>query len=694
MGFLNGILLFGIIGTLVPLLIHLFQRRKTLRMDFPSLRFLRELNQRQMRRLNLRRILLLIIRMLLVAVVAFALARPTLRGGLARVFPEDAPRSVALIIDRSASMTLRTEAGSLGEIAIKRAREVLESMDAGDEVRLYALEEDLFDLSGEPVPPTLALSLLDEWREGQGSTRLRAGLSRAMKELAERPHPLKEIFLISDFAEGALDSARLPDPEDLRIYALPLAGNAPSNGSLLGLRRPLRPVLAGRPFALGLSAGGMGSAASFSADLEIGGKHRGSLGVNAAAGGTVETQLNLSLETAGLMEGWWRKPRDRFPLDDALPFLLSVESRLEALLLVPTGPSELAEHLARALDPYDGRGRARLALGLIRQSTETLTATDLEGRHLVILAGGANLEMAAAEALTAFVKRGGGLIIFPDPSSTLQLARILLPRLDGPRSLESFEGDVLRLGIFEEDHPIFAELGDAHRRILTEQPFYRAYRCEPGSWRVPLRFEGGAPALLSWKLEAGRVRLVLFDASPEGGELSWSSMFLPLVQEMAQEAAGAQQPEPLRVGDPLSFPMSSAPGEGIHLELHAPDGRKIVPRLDLKSYPLRAVIDRADRVGIWRLMEISMAGTRELGLAAVLLPPEESLLEAMPADNLPALMGLPELRVVHPEDSLDAALRAGHFGKEIAVTLLILATLLMLLELWLGRRGPEGEGRI
>jgi len=690
MGFLNGILLFGIAGTLVPLLIHLFQRRKTLRMDFPSLRFLRELNRRQMRRLNLRRLLLLLVRMLLVAVVAFALARPTLTGGLASVFSEDAPRSVALIIDRSGSMNLRSEEGSLEDVALARAREILAGMDSGDELRLYALEEDLFDLGGEPIPPLLARGLLDSWRPGEGPTRLRFGLSRAMRELALRPHPLKEIFLLSDFAEGSIDSARLPEAGDLRVYALPLAGGPPPNGSLLGLRRPLRPILAGRPFELGVMGTGKGDLSSYSADLELGGKHRGSVAVEAAAGGVAETTLKLSVEEAGQVEGWWRKAPDRFPLDDALPFVLAVAPRLRVLLLESPGSSELADYLARALDPYEGRKAGRLGLDLARASAETLTAPELEDRHLVVLAGGAELSAGGLEALVDFVERGGGLILFPDPKGAPRLARGLLPKLGGPRSLEAVAGELMRLGRFRAEHPIFSELGETHLRILAEQPFYRVYRCEDGPWQAPARFEDGRPALLAWPRRQGRVRLVLFDASPEGGELPWSSMFLPLMQEMAQEAAGVQQPKGLRVGDELSFPLRSEPPEGSHLELLAPDGREIAARLVRDGAP-RAVLDRADQAGIWRLSEATPTGARRLGLVAVSPPAEESRLEPLPADSLPILMGLPSLRIIQPGQSIESALRAGQFGKEIAPKLLVFALLLMLLELWLGRRGPGGE---
>jgi len=691
MGFLNSILLFGIAGTLVPLLIHLFQRRKTLRMDFPSLRFLRELNQRQMRRLNLRRILLLIVRMLLVATVAFALARPTLKGGLAAVFPEDAPRSVALLIDRSGSMSLRSEEGSLEEMALARAGEILDRLDAGDELRLYAMEEGLFDLGGGPLTPDLARDLLADWRPGAGPTRLRTSLSEAMETMAGRPHPLREVFLISDFAASALDSARLPAAGDLRIYALPVSAPAAGGGSLLGLRRPLRPVLAGRSFTLGVNARGT---EDFSADLELDGRHRGSVGLSPGAAGDARAEIALNLDGSGLLEGWWRKPRDRFPLDDSLPFLLSMETSLRALLLSSPGGEAPSAALKRALDPYEGRGSSRLAFRLREAGLDSFGSEDLSDVHLVILTGGAGLEAGGAEALLAFVQRGGGLLIFPDAEGARNLARQLLPRLGGPRALESFEDDVLHLAEFDEAHPIFSELGDAHRRILGEQALYRAFRCEAGPWVVPMRFEGGAPALLAWSREAGRVRLALFDAGPGGGDLPWSSMFLPLIQEMAQEAAGAQQPEGHQVGDELAFSLREVPGEDIRLEILSPEGRVLPPRLDTRRFPPRAVLDRADEVGHWKLREISSAGTRTLGTMAVQAPSSESLLRALPADSLSRLLGLPELLVVAPGEDLQATLRAGHFGKEISATLLLIATVLMLLELWLGRRGPAGEGRI
>jgi len=697
-GFLNGLLLFGALGALVPLIIHLLERRRVPRLAFPSLRFLRELNRRQTRRLRWQRLLLLALRMLLVALVAFALARPTLLGALASLFPEDAPRAVALLVDNSASMALQTESGSLREVALARAGAVLDQLGEQDEVFLYAVETEAVDLGGGPLTPALARELLAGWPAREGAARPRAALAAAMADLATRPQPRREIYLISDFAAATLDTAALPPAGDLRAFALPVAGEAPPNAGLTDLRLPVRPVLPGQPFRLGVQAAARGAAdvEPFPVELELEGEHRGSASLAPGPGLPAWRELQVSLTTEGPVAGLWRKKRDRYAPDDALPFTLDVLPRLQVLLLTPpadaapadaraAGRLGLAEHLARALDPYGGAQPDALSLRLAARPLERLGSGDLAGRNLVVLAGGAELDATRAELLADFVAGGGGLIVCPDEAGLADLARHLLPRLGGPRSLERVEGAEDRLGELDPEHPAFADFAEEHRRVLGGQPIWKVFRTRPGARAVPARLESGRPALLAWPHGQGRVRLFLFEAGPEGGELPYSSMFLPLVQELAQEAAGAGPAARALVDEPLSWPLDSLPAEGVRLQVLAPGDRLLPVRLDTASLPPRAVLDRTDRAGFYRLQERGPAGVRELGLAAAQAPPAEGLLRPLPPDSLPAALGLPDLVVVAPARELAAALHAGRYGKEIAAPLLLLAAALMALELWLGR---------
>ena len=80
MGFLTPALLGGAALIAVPVILHLVMRRQSRQVTFPALRFVQLRREANRRRLQLRHLLLLLLRCLLVAGLAFALARPTLKG--------------------------------------------------------------------------------------------------------------------------------------------------------------------------------------------------------------------------------------------------------------------------------------------------------------------------------------------------------------------------------------------------------------------------------------------------------------------------------------------------------------------------------------------------------------------------------------------------------------------------------------
>ncbi len=52
MSFLNPLFLFGLLAAAIPVVIHLFTRRRPKEIRFPSLEFLSEVNQSEIRRLR------------------------------------------------------------------------------------------------------------------------------------------------------------------------------------------------------------------------------------------------------------------------------------------------------------------------------------------------------------------------------------------------------------------------------------------------------------------------------------------------------------------------------------------------------------------------------------------------------------------------------------------------------------------
>ena len=111
--FLNGAFLAGLAAAAIPVIIHLLQRRRLKRVEFSDLRFLAPLNQQRMRSMNLRRLLLLLLRVMIVALIALAMARPSIRGGLTSLVPTQARSSIMILLDTSYSMRAEGEDGTV-----------------------------------------------------------------------------------------------------------------------------------------------------------------------------------------------------------------------------------------------------------------------------------------------------------------------------------------------------------------------------------------------------------------------------------------------------------------------------------------------------------------------------------------------------------------------------------------------------
>src|SRR5207237_10633887 len=114
--FLNPLFLFGLAAAAIPILIHLFTRRRPREVRFPSLEFLSEVNQSEIRRVRLKQWLLLLLRTLAVAVIALAMARPAVRGSAG--LRSGAATSVLALVDQSGSMSAAAAGGgALGDPA-------------------------------------------------------------------------------------------------------------------------------------------------------------------------------------------------------------------------------------------------------------------------------------------------------------------------------------------------------------------------------------------------------------------------------------------------------------------------------------------------------------------------------------------------------------------------------------------------
>ncbi|WP_435008853.1 BatA domain-containing protein [Tundrisphaera lichenicola] len=641
-GVLNAAMLLGLAGVAIPLVIHLLNRRNDPVVDWAAMQFL-EFSPREQRRLNLAEILLMLSRMALLALVALALARPfwTPRAASASssgANPSEGSatrRDVVLILDESDAMARQSGGSTPRARAIAWSRAFVKRLRAGDSVAVLAARDRVQPLVD---PPSFDLELADQALANappaRGSGDLASALGEAFRILERTGNPARDVVILSDGrrtpwkpGERARWSllrdlrARMPVPP--RIWAASFEGpGGPDESAPDGSVGPLelsRSVLTpGLPVEVTAAIANAGPGPmTRPVELVIDGKVvPGSSRVVGPipAGSKTPVSFRAEFDRAGSHLIAVRLAPDSDPLtvDDEAARPVTVASALP-VLLVDGEPgleplSGEADFLRAALAPTGDPSPLVLA--------STVEARDLQpqmfqARRVVVLANPDRIGPEQAAALGAFVESGGGLLIAPGDRIDADAFNERLAR-DGKGWLPARIGPLR--GNFEArsavahpdprtfDGPTLGPLGRGDAPALGEADLfaYRVLEPAPGAI-VSARLDTGDPWLVERPFGKGRVALLAGPIDAEGGTLPVSPDFVPWAHELiAHLAAGLENPNGIRPGEPLTFELDPAPNVET-LTLTTPSGNQVRLPVKPSGNSARVRTTETGEPGIYRL---------------------------------------------------------------------------------------------
>ena len=102
MTFLNPLILTGLLAISIPIIIHLLNLSKVRKVEFSTLRFLKELQKSKMKRIKLRQLLLLALRIMTIIFLVLAFADPVLKSSSGNYAGKS---SAVVIFDNSLCMS-------------------------------------------------------------------------------------------------------------------------------------------------------------------------------------------------------------------------------------------------------------------------------------------------------------------------------------------------------------------------------------------------------------------------------------------------------------------------------------------------------------------------------------------------------------------------------------------------------------
>jgi len=699
MTFLNPLVLIALAAAAIPLILHLINLRRLRTVEMSSIAFLKELRKTRIRRLRIKQLLLLMLRTLLVFLIVLAFARPTVRGKVFESVGARAKATIVFLVDDSPSMTASDNAGVYLKQACDAANEILETLESDDEVFILPLSgtsaDTPPDADNRALTPFSARTLLENLKPAPIHRTLEDGLRRAAMIISASRNFVKELYVFSDFQEGAVRPAKASMPEllfppDVSAFLVPIGAKDQHNLGIVSFRTPNAIFETGKPFAveIGVLNASRSDVENHLVRLFLNGTRIAQRGLSIPSGETESLQFSVIPVAPGFQRLMAEIESDDLEFDNQRYVALNIPAQSRVLVL---GNRASTRHITLALSAGRESGSS---VEVVTSLAENVTSAMINQADAVVVANPSDLTTRQAEWLGAFVRDGGGMIVFADeriadhPSVSKALGIPLLRGIEvvGAGRDESF----LEFGRTELMHPLFEgmfeeEAGPSVRKPgrVLESPRVHRYavgEIEAGS-AVILSLSNGAPFLLEETSASGRSLLFTVAPVPAWSDLPLKGLFVPLLHRAVAYCSQERAKQPsVVVGEPVRVPLARSGDDRITLA--SPSGAEADIRPDRGGGGI--LVEAVLETGFYTLRH----KTSPIAMVAVNPHPDESLTRRADADateNLLKRVGIPDASTVQAAGNLRVAVMEVRHGVEIWKHLLIAAILVSLLEMLVAR---------
>ena len=660
MTFAHPWMLLGALAAFIPLLVHLFDRRRPRPHPFGPLAFVLRSQKRTASRLKLKRLLLYVLRTLIFLALPIALARPEWRDDANAAAVVKGPAATAIVLDASLSMRW-ADGASLFERAQEEARDALSDLRPEEPATVLVCTAQPEAPAAPGFDRAKLRTVVDEAKPTYAGADLSRCLELAARSLEESPMAGKRLVVVSDLTAGSLrleappPVVKGPTGEAVRpeVVLRDAAGRDElPNHALVDLK--VEPALQAGPrafqFTFTVKNFGGAPVKDLEAAVRVGEATLGKGFVDVPANGTAQKTLTVRFNQGGVAAGEAVLTPDGLAEDDRRAFVLNVPRVLRALVV------NGAPHATRYRDEAFFLEAALTAPGSPVQVAMRDTAAglreDFSTYDLMYLLNVPAPEAADAAKLTAFVENGGGLFVSmgdqvnPDAYNARLGALLPRPLRLVRTSVERDDPDAAdkaaQLTQVKQEHPLFTPFTGQAEEGLVGARFYRYMLLEAdsaaasdGASQVLATYEDGAPAVAVARRGKGRVALFTSTVDRDWSDFAIRTSFLPLMQRFAAYLTGSleeREEQRVRVGESVTLRPEGTQSVS---SVQGPGEREVPVKVQPDG---SVVVGPVEEPGTFTVLGADSKPVPALGFAAT-LDPAESDLSRLPTDALSAHFG-------------------------------------------------------
>lgn len=575
MSFLQTAFLAGLALVAVPLILHLFTRRRVQQVIFPALMLLADSKRRSMRILTLQQLLVLLCRMAAIGLLALAFTLPVLQGVRLSLPGTRTRVALHIILDNSASMGWGRGGVTLFDRAKSAAEKLLGGASYEDEITLELA-------CGGPGATQSVNKLKQQVRAAEpGNCRapLDLKINRAVHSLRRSPVPERRIVVLSDFQANGF---RLKPPEhekaDARIIGLNFgAGTRRNNARVTAVELPMFPLVGEDVQVCFRVESDMQPESQIAVSLIVDGAKRGERTLILDAAARESGCFSVTTGEKGRHSGGVTISGDAMSGDNSRWFTFDVHEEIPVLLAAAPeaerSPANGAFYLARAIRTISS-GQSGRPFKLDIASPASLDAKTVSEHRIVIVPDPGVLSKENILLLGEYLADGGGLFVTTSggsPSDQLISKTFFGGSVSiSPRASEKKPGkpgeaeSFLTVGQVDIQHPIFRDLAGDVGAAVRETRFYNpaAVRALGPEIGAPLTLSDGGPAMVERRVGRGRVLLLASELAPGATNLALKPAFVPIVVRLCKYLGESASDER------RDFTI----GHDIRLSVEVPDG--------------------------------------------------------------------------------------------------------------------------
>ena len=405
MSFLFPTVLWGLIGLSIPLIIHLFNLRKSKTLEFSSIKHIQALEKKNIKKIKIIQWILILLRMGIIAALILMLSGPLFVNESIWI-PSEEESVAVIIIDNSASMSVTNNQQSFLDQSKKKIPEILSSF--GGLVNLNVFKT---------TPPNEIYSGIVEkgmnlqyqnWQiaESYGKDNLWTLVDSLLSSI-DLSLPNKECFILSDFQ--SIPPKNFKDKyTDWKFYAL-TSNELSNNVGIKNISSINQIKTPNDLLRLNTNIENMGKneIRSLPVELYLNNERVGQIVSNFKTKTSKDFSFQVYPGKSGVIKGKIEIPPDDFILDNKQTFELNIPEQISCKVIANSENGLFI--IKTALQSING-GAEFLDLELkLKDEIETIY---LEETDVLILEDPLIIKPSAIESIKRFLNQGGNILWF------------------------------------------------------------------------------------------------------------------------------------------------------------------------------------------------------------------------------------------------------------------------------------------